>query len=160
MMREEFERLIGHSTDYCSYSAIEEVYANLDLIRSKKHIASIYVRDGMRGIYMLRRLLDGIASEREKRICAKMLSKKEIRFPNRLHRVITWYNFCTGEVYDATILNIIRYAASEHEFGWMPLACTKQHMKRNLNSVLCDIAIRHPRLYRPCRKIALKFCCD
>lgn len=160
MMREEFEHLIGHSTDYYSYSAIEEVYANLDLIRSKKHIASIYIRNGMHGIYTLHRLLDGTASERDKRICAKMLAKKEIRFPNRFHRVITWYNFCTGEVYDATILNIIRYAVSEREFGWLPLACTKQRMKRNLNSMLCDIAIRHPRLYRSCRKIALRFCCD
>lgn len=160
MMREEFERLIGHSTYSCDYDAIEEVYANLDLIRSKKHIASIYIKDGICGVYMLRRLLYGTASERDKRLCAKMLAKREIRFPNRFHRIITWYNVCTGEVYDATVLNIVRYAASEHEFRWIPLACTKQHMKRTLNSILCDIAIRHPRLYRPCRNIALRLCCD
>lgn len=158
MMREEFEHLVGGDVFGVDYACIEEVYANLDLIRSKQHIATIYLRYGMDGIVALRRLVRGETFGDDLRRCSKMLSVKEMRLPNRLHRVIRWYDFKTGEVYDGTISVMMRYAIRCREWTWLPECFSKHCLKRNLNSILCDIAMRHPRMYKPCVAIARKFC--
>lgn len=158
MMWEEFEHLVGGDVFSADYAYVEEVYANLDLIRSKKHIATIYLRYGMDGICALSRLVRGETSGDDLRRCAKMLSVKEMRLPNRLHRVIRWYDFKTGEVYDGTISGMVRYAMRCREWTWLPECFSKHGLKRNLNSALCDIAMHHPRMYKPCVAIARKFC--
>ena len=161
MMREEFERLVCHTIDAYEYGVIEEVYMDLDSIKSKQHIASIYLRHGMNGIYALRRLVRGESwNDADKTRCYKMLAEKEMRLPSRYHKIILWYNLTTGELYDCTFQALLRYALESRCWIWIPYTLTDRPMKRKLNSVLCNIATRHPRLWRPCSSIARKFCSE
>lgn len=153
MMNHEFEALIRHPICEFEYRAIENVYAFNNEIRSKHHIASIYIRHGMNAIYAIRLLMDGVANQKTAAFAKKVISEKEIRFPFRGH-IITWYNWTTGEVYDGTLPCIVRYAFHCHSFAWRPLV-NGHKIRWKINDVCCNIACRFPKLYRPCRAIAL-----
>ena len=158
MMQEEFERLIRHKICNFEYAAVEDVYTNLDSIRSKEHIASIYIRYGMDGIYALWRMVNGTANENTKRMCEKMLSKKEFRLPGGFHPIIMWTDIVTHEIYDATPICLFRHARNEKSWLWIPTVFEGRNFKSNfewrLQSFLVKTTINHPLMYEPCRFVS------
>ena len=161
MMQSEFEALIGCEVNPYEYKYVEQVYSDCDLIRDKKHIASIFIRNGIDGIFQILRTMQHNAKPETMKNAARIICEREVRFPNR-HKIVEWYNPVTGEVYFGTLTAIMRYHRRFKSGFWIPENLRIYHWKTNMqwkvNHILCNVAMHHPRYYEVCRKIAIKVC--
>lgn len=77
-----------------------------------------------------------------------------------------WYiNVKTGEVYESGFKGLIRYSMQDfrnyhtlNSFAWIPYSWYQKHPAIRIacfiNGYLCEVAIRNPKLWRPCSAIA------
>ena len=161
MMQSEFERLIGCEVNPYEYMYVEQVYTECDLIRDKKHIASIFIKNGIDGIEQILYAMNNGKDQAIINRASEIIREREVHFPNR-HKILEWFNPRTGEVYFGTLTAIMRYHRRFKCGFWIPENIRPYHWKptfqQKVNSLLCDIAMHHPKYYAVCRAIAVKVC--